>query len=782
MSPRRWATTLLVTVALAAGGAGAPALAAPRDTAPAKQPTANQPAAKQPAAHQPVANRPAAHQPAAKPSAAKPSTTEPPTAKDREISGPTRLVQPDGVNVKKSAKLRAPLTPSIARAPKKLLKAPAAAASCAVSDFTGNTGTALVNAVKRASVDCVNSLFSITGQDQYGAFREAQMVTIANALRADAASYNGTNATSTEQLVLFLRAGYYVQYYNPGTVGQYTKTLATATEGALDAFYANSATATVSDANGEILGEAVVLIDSASENARYLYVVKRLLSAYNSAYDANWYMRNAVNDVFTVLFRGQWVTGYPEAVQADPSIVDAVYAFARDHKSLLGTDSAFLDVNAGGETARFVQYAALQGKVRPLIKNLLDGSSITGTTAPLWVRVADVTNGYDQADCSYYGTCDLPDRVKSAVLTKNYTCSPNVLHIVAQAVTSDEANAACASMLNQNAYFHNLVKDNGTPVANDYNSNMEVVVFASPQDYQTYAGVIFGIDTDNGGMYLEGDPSSKANQPRFIAYQRPDDNGFAARIWNLNHEYTHYLDGRYDQYGDFTASTVKPDIWWVEGVAEYVSYSYRNLTYTDALNEAPKHTYSLSTLFDTTYDNTNVNRTYHWGYLAVRFMFEKHPADVTKLLGYYRAGDYSAAYTFTKSLNYDGEFTTWLDSVSGGGTTPTYPTCDGTDTRVLGKDCQRANISATSGNYAYFYVYVPAGTTSMTITTSGGTGNADLYFNPSAWATTTAYAAKSTQPGNTETLTVTNLRPGTYNYISLYATTSFTGATISTHF
>ncbi|MFC5180740.1 M9 family metallopeptidase [Actinomadura harenae] len=747
MSARRWVTTLLATVAIAAGGMGAPALAAPA------------------------------------PTPAKPA----PVHHDREISGATRLVKPDEMNVRKGAKLRAPLTPSLAKAPKKLLKPVAptlTAASCSVSDFTGNTGTALVNAVKAASVDCINSLFSITGQDQYGAFREAQMVTIANALRGNASSYDGTNATSTEQLVLFLRAGYYVQYYNPGTVGQYTKTLATATEGALDAFYANSASGTVSDANGEILGEAVILIDSSSENARYLYVVKRLLAAYNSAYDASWYMRNAVNNVYTVLFRGQWVTGYPEAVQADPSIVDAVYGFARDHVNLLGTASAFLESNAGGETARFVQYAGLQSKVRPLIKSLLDSSSITGTTAALWVRVADVTSGYDDSNCSYYGTCDLSNRVKQAVLTQSYTCSANVLHIIAQALTSDEANAACTSMLNQNAYFHTLVNDGGNPVANDYNSNMEVVVFHSPDDYQTYAGVIFGIDTNNGGMYLEGDPSSQTNTPRFIAYQRSDDNGFAARIWNLNHEYTHYLDGRYDQYGDFNASTVKPDIWWVEGVAEYVSYSYRKLDYTDALNEAKNHTYALSTLFDTTYDNTNVNRTYHWGYLAVRFMFEKHPADVTRLLGSYRAGKYDDAYNFTKSLNYDSEFTTWLDSLSGGGGTPPGggTTCDGTDTRTLGKDCQRTGISATAGNYAYFYLYVPAGTSSLTITTSGGSGNADLYYNPTSWATTGAYTSKSTNSGNSESLTVTGLNGGGYNYVSLYANTGFSGVTISTKY
>ncbi|MBO2447081.1 M9 family metallopeptidase [Actinomadura barringtoniae] len=750
MSPRRWATALLACIALVIGSS-APALAAPPGTTPAKQ-----------------ERRIAAPTP----------------KKGRQISGPTTLAKPDAVNAKKTAKEREPLAPTTKNAPRKLLKeaTPAPAAACSVSDFTGNSGAALVNAIKGATVDCINSLFSITGTDQYYAFREAQMVTVANALRDNAGSYNGTNSTSTEQLVLYLRAGYYVQYYNPSTVGPYTQTLATASEGALDAFYASGASGTVSDANGEILGEAVTLIDSAGENARYLYVVKRLLNAYNGDYEKSWYMRNAVNNVFTVLFRGQWAPGYPAAVQADPSIVDTVNTFARNHMNYLGGDYAFLDVNAGGELARFVQYAGLQSKVRPLIKWLLDNSGITGTRAALWVRVAEVTNGYEEANCSYYGTCDLANRVKAAVLTQTHTCSANVLHVIAQSMTTQEFQDACTSMLNQNAYFHDMMQDGGKPVGNDYNSNMEVVVFHSSDDYQTYAGVIFGIDTNNGGMYLEGDPAVQGNQPRFIAYQKPTDDGFAARIWNLNHEYTHYLDGRYNTYGDFTAETVKPNIWWIEGVAEYVSYSYRNLTYTDALNEAKKHTYALSTLFDTTYENTNVDRTYHWGYLAVRYMFEKHRSDLTRILGYYRSGDYTAAYNLTKSLNYDSDFSSWLDALSGGGNPDPGQQCTDTDTRVMGKNCQRSNVSATTGNYAYFYLWVPTGTSSLSITASGGTGNADLYFNPNTWATTSAYTSRSAKAGNAESLTVSGLRAGAYNYVSLYAASSFSGVTITTRY
>ncbi|CAO0829609.1 microbial collagenase OS=Streptomyces microflavus OX=1919 GN=Smic_85750 PE=4 SV=1 [Streptomyces microflavus] len=101
-------------------------------------------------------------------------------------------------------------------------------------------------------------------------------------------------------------------------------------------------------------------------------------------------------------------------------------------------------------------------------------------------------------------------------------------------MTSAELSASCTSLIEQDAFFHRIAKDNG-PVADDNNTAIEVIAYDSSADYQTYAGAMYGIDTNNGGMYLEGDPSVVGNQPRFIAYEaewlRPD-----FRIWNLNHE------------------------------------------------------------------------------------------------------------------------------------------------------------------------------------------------------------------------------------------------------
>ncbi|MEU7580203.1 collagenase [Streptomyces sp. NPDC041068] len=556
--------------------------------------------------------------------------------------------------------------PPIQVAPEKARKAKGKAAECRVSDFTSKTGDALVQQIKSVETDCVNTLFTVTGSDAKALFREEQMVTVANALRDVGANYPGDNTTFAAQVVLYLRAGYYVQWGNEDEVGPYGPALKSAIQGGLDAFYGSSHAFDVTEANGMVLFEAVTLIDSAQENDRYLSVTKRLLNGYDASYDKFWGMVAAVNNTFQVYFRGHQVPAFLAAVKADQSNLTILRDFAVKHDDLLGTDKSYLVYNAGRELGRFLQHADIKPAVAPLAKELLGRSQMTGRTAQLWVGVAEMTDAYDKENCAEYGTCDLANRVRDAVLTVKHTCSDS-LKIAAQEITAEQLAASCESLSKQDAFFHNVVKDNG-PVKDDKNTQLEVVAFNSSTDYRTYAGVVFGIDTNNGGMYLEGDPSKEGNLPRFIAYEQPKQDG-SFQIWNLNHEYTHYLDGRFDMYGDFTENMKTPTVMWGEGIAEYISYSYLGQTNERAIAEAGKKTYKLSTLFDTTYENTNQTRTYQWGYLAVRYLIESHPQDVATLLGHYRAGEWDAARTLLTSTignRYDADFDAWLDKCAAG--------------------------------------------------------------------------------------------------------------------
>ncbi len=539
----------------------------------------------------------------------------------------------------------------------------AAAADCDPARFGALSGPALAAAVQAAPAECINSLFGLQGSQAHAVFREAQMVAVADGLAASARAYDGSNAGGTLQLVLFLRAGYYVQYYD-SSVGSYGPALRAAIRPALDAFAANPQFDRVDNTHGEVLAEYVTLIDSATENARYLPVVKRLLAGYDRSYNAHYWMKVAVNNAYTVTFRGHQDDAFRALVQSDTSIVDALYGFAERNFALLETGEAYLVANAGRELGRFLQYdGAVQAVARDRAQRLLQRSQITGPTARLWVGVGEMADFYDRGRCAEYGLCDFAVRLEAAALPVRHTCSAT-LSLRAQQMSATELASTCATLAGQERFFHDELATGGVPVAGDGNERLEMAVFDSSDDYGIYAGAIFGIDTNNGGMYLEGDPAAPGNQARFIAYEaewlRP-----SFEIWNLTHEYVHYLDGRFNMWGDFQDAMQQKTVWWVEGFAEYLSYRYRDLANEGAIAEAARATHALSQVYANDYDS-GTNRVYRWGYLAVRFMFEQRRSQVDAILARFRPGDYSGYATYMAGLGQsnDAAFKAWLPCVA----------------------------------------------------------------------------------------------------------------------
>ena len=90
---------------------------------------------------------------------------------------------------------------------------------------------------------------------------------------------------------------------------------------------------------------------------------------------------------------------------------------------------------------------------------------------------------------------------------------------------------------------------------------------------------------------------------------------------------------------DFNAPT-EAIVWWSEGVAEYIANQDNNQAAIDTIKDGS--TYTLGAVFDTTYAGFDQDRIYRWGYLAVRFMFERHPDEVNKMLASTRTGDWAA--------------------------------------------------------------------------------------------------------------------------------------------
>ncbi|WP_257386545.1 M9 family metallopeptidase [Tahibacter caeni] len=674
---------------------------------------------------------------------------------------------------------------------------PQAADACNIAGFASASGAALVAAVRAADAACFYSggLFDVTGATAGQIFAESKMVTIANAMQADAASYSGDNSNHMYELVLFLRAGLYVQYYNATDVGDYGAAFTNAIRPALNAFVANGHFQDVNDAHGKVLAEFVTLIDSAGENAAQLDTVRGILDRYGPGWSGYSSMQAAANNVFTVLFRGHYDPAFQALVQGSGSgVLDTLVNFINDNRAAdVGSSREYLLQNAAGELGRFTQYpaAAFHDLVHPRAKSVLDQFTIGGPGGGIYVRIASVVDYYDHGHCAYFGLCTFAQDLETQVLpAANARDCSATLRVRSQSLTSAQLDQVCSTVGAEEGYFHAQAQTGNTPVPNDFNTKLEMVIFHSSGDYETYSGIIFGNDTNNGGIYLEGDPSDPANQARFLAYEaewlRPN-----FEIWNLTHEYIHYLDGRFNWYGGFGALPMDAPysaIWYIEGFAEYLSYSYRNLRYASAVAAAGNpDAFTLAQLFDTEY-STDYARTYQWGYLATRFMFERHRDRITSLYAISRPGNYSPGYAnWVDPIRtaYDAEFRSWLvcfaahdgDTTICNGGQPDLifaddfgsgpPECTDADAGRLGNGCKRSDLSAaTPQARVYLTILVPAGVNSLTFRMSGGAGDADIYHRAGSWPTEAAYDHAPQLVGNEETVTVAAPAAG-WHYLML---------------
>jgi microbial collagenase len=240
-----------------------------------------------------------------------------------------------------------------------------------------------------------------------------------------------------------------------------------------------------------------------------------------------------------------------------------------------------------------------------------------------------------------------------------YNCSDSVF-IRTQEMTEAQLSQSCQRLNEQVGAFHEKLATNEQPVANDFNDKLRIVIFDNAAEYNKYGQLIFDIHTDNGGMYIEGTTQNPDNLATFYTFEhfwiRPE-----FGVWNLNHEFVHYLDGRfnkYDTYGHFQGNLV----WWSEGLAEYIAQEDDNpRAFKKAFETEEQDWPSLLDIFNTEYKD-GTDRVYKWGYLAVRFMYENHREDYLKMAHYLRT-DFFEGY---KSLldktgeAYAEEFKTWV--------------------------------------------------------------------------------------------------------------------------
>jgi vibriolysin len=99
-------------------------------------------------------------------------------------------------------------------------------------------------------------------------------------------------------------------------------------------------------------------------------------------------------------------------------------------------------------------------------------------------------------------------------------------------------------------------------------------------------------------------------------------------------------------------------------------------------------------------------------------------------------------------------------------------------TVVLTNNVAKTGLSGSTGAQALYSLVVPTGATTLKFTTTGGTGDMDLYVRFGSAPTTTTYTCKSEGATSAETCTITGIQAGTY-YVMLSAYTAYSGVSLT---
>lgn len=187
------------------------------------------------------------------------------------------------------------------------------------------------------------------------------------------------------------------------------------------------------------------------------------------------------------------------------------------------------------------------------------------------------------------------------------------------------------------AQFYREVGSDKAIDANHVDEVLTCHIYNSPDEYRMNY-YLYGLDTNNGGMYIEEDGA-------FYTYERTPEESIYTLEELFRHEFTHYLQGRYLVPGMWGSSELYNNNrlkWLEEGGAEWFAGSTRTdsivarKSMVGTLDRARRYTIP-ETVHASLASNGFTFYTYAWA--LYDYMYEKNPSMINNLFDAVKSND-----------------------------------------------------------------------------------------------------------------------------------------------
>ncbi|GAA0070485.1 collagenase ColA [Clostridium sardiniense] len=521
----------------------------------------------------------------------------------------------------------------------------------------------LISVIKKISYENVPGLFEFS-DSSYRFFNNKDRVqAIIYALEDSGRSYTSTDNKGIPTLVEFLRAGYYLGYYNNQLSYLNTLDFKNRCLPAMKAIESNSnfrlGTKT-QDGVVEALGR---LIGNASADPEVINNSRNILSQFND--NTKEYSKdNAKGNAVYNLLKG--IDYYTNSVLYNTSSYQAKdtifygkinpYMDQLESLCLLGNrmnkDNAWLVNNALYFTGRMGKFRM---DPRYSQRALEDAMHTYPYLSYQYIEAASSLdsnfNGKDEygKDINFN---KIKEDAKDKYLSKTYKFDDGKFVVKAgDKVSEEKIKRLYWASKEVKAQFMRVVQNDKALEQGNPDDVLTVVIYNSPEEYKLNQK-LYGYSTDNGGIYIEGVGT-------FFTYERTPEESIYTLEELFRHEFTHYLQARYVVPGMFGQGEFYKDgslTWYEEGTAEFFAGSTRTDGIKPRKSVAQNIAYdrnsrmSLNDLLHAKYGSWEF---YHYGFAFSNYMYNNNIDMFKKMTDYIKHNDARGYKDYIESMSSD---------------------------------------------------------------------------------------------------------------------------------
>lgn len=530
-------------------------------------------------------------------------------------------------------------------------------------------GESLATYLAGKDASCVNSssvLFAINN-DTFRLWSDTNIRAIAEVISARSSTFTTSQQQGILSLLGAIRAASYVQFYSNGGIPKWSD-LTTQMVGVATAKIANTESFLAKD--GAAVADAVFMSANGSQSAGYFfdrifeYANKAIAEGDSFKTQAN---LNALNNMFVMLFRhnANQVPNWVSQVQSAPSTkLESLKNLSTYMNFALSYDNgryAYIAGNAVYEFTRFMQYAEHRDYVDAYIPVIL--TTYAKFSAP-WLNVAINMNYYRPDDCAKFNLCKsaLSGDLKAKAFPNTFSFDDGNV-VLYTAIPKAKAQQLYHAMKQVEAQYKRITQ-HSTPLNGDPNQVLKMYVYGSRSDYVAFHTFLFNLDTNNGGIYIEGDGT-------FYTYERTTADSNYTLEELLRHEYVHYLSSRFTIPGMWGQAPYYDNerlTWFEEGIAEFFTGAtqadgilFRKNKIEGIVNDGADRM-TVDEIVRSKYGNF---RFYDYATALSYYLYEKRPQDFAGLFNSLRNGDVNSFDRITENLSsgFQAEFSAYTDGL-----------------------------------------------------------------------------------------------------------------------